>query len=55
MKMLKRFVDWFEEGLDVFYGHGNDGLIYGIYYYEDENDFPLEVEWYKTEEERANA
>ena len=53
--MLKRFVNWFEESLQEFYGHDNQGLIYGIYYYDDPNDFPVEVEWFKTEEERANA
>jgi hypothetical protein len=53
--MLKRFVNWFDEGLDQFYGDNNQGLIYGIYHYEDPTDFPTEVEWFRTEQERANA
>ncbi len=53
--MPKRLVNWFEEKLDQFYGDDNKGLIYGIYYYEDPNDFPVEVEWFRTEEERSYA
>ena len=53
--MLK-CVNWFEEGLDTYYGHQNDGLMYGIYYYETENeDFPTEVDWFASEEERDQA
>lgn len=53
--MSKRFVNWFDEGLDSFYGDDNQGFIFGIYHYEDNEDFPIEVEWFKTEEERANV
>lgn len=53
--MLK-CVNWFKEGLDTYYGHRNDGLMYGIYYYETWNeDFPIEVEWFASEEERDQA
>lgn len=50
-----RAVNWFEEGLNNFYGDNNNGLVYGVYYYEDEEDFPQEVQWYATEQERDLA
>jgi len=53
--MPKRFVNWFEESLQKFYGHDNQGYVHGIYYYDDPDNFPIHVEWYQTEKERANA
>jgi len=46
-------VNWYDEGLNQFYNDDNNGLIYGIYYYEDGEDFPIDVEWFKTEEQRT--
>lgn len=51
----RRIVNWFDEGLDQFYGDNNQGFIFGIYHYEDTDDFPIEVEWFKTEEERTKC
>ena len=53
--MITRLVNWHEEGLRTFYGDDNQGLIYGIYYYDDPDDFPAEIRWFATEEERAAA
>lgn len=50
--MTIKAVDWFEEGLDKYYGHDNQGFVYGVYYYEDGEDFPTEVMWFKSENER---
>jgi hypothetical protein len=50
-----RAVNWFEEGLNTFYGDNNNGFIYGVYYYEDVEDFPQEVQWYATEQERDSV
>lgn len=47
---FKRPVNWLEEGLQDTYGDDNDGHIYGIYLYE--GDEVIDVQWYKTEEER---
>lgn len=52
MVINAKYVNWFDEELDQFYGHGNDGLVHGVYVYgEDDFDFPFEVMWFKTEEE----
>ena len=45
-------VNWYEEELDKFYKHDNNGLVWGIYYYDDTGSDIIEVEWYKTEKER---
>lgn len=45
-------VNWFDEELSEFYGDDNQGLIYGIYAYDDGEDFPTDVQWFKTESER---
>ena len=50
-------VNWFEEELHKFYSEDkdNNGLIHGIYYYDNIHiDYAnvCEVEWYETEEER---
>ena len=50
-----KFVNWYTEELDKFYNDDNQGYIYGLYYYEDEEDFPTEIEWFKTEEDRGNT
>ena len=50
--MTTRLVNWFKEELPRFYGDDNNGLIHGIYYYDDPEDFPVEVCWFATEEER---
>ena len=49
-----RYVNWFAEGLASFYGDDNEGLIHGIYVY-DEDDFPYHVEWFKSEDEARAA
>ena len=45
-------VNWYDEGLDKFYDTDKDnkGLIWGVYYLEGED--VIDVEWFKTEEER---
>ena len=45
-------VNWYDDEIDLSYLHhpDNQGYIYGIYYYQDED--VIEVEWFKTEEER---
>jgi hypothetical protein len=48
-----RKVNWFDEKLNDFYEDDNNGLIYGVYSYEDD-DFPYDVAWFKTEEEQQN-
>jgi hypothetical protein len=48
---MKVYVNWFNEGLDTFYGDDNQGLIHGVYTYEDEEDFPIDVSWFATEEQ----
>jgi len=42
-------VNWHDEGLES----DNQGYIYGIYYYQDEE--VIEVEWFKTEEKRDTS
>jgi len=49
--MIARYVNWFDEDLHTFYGDDNQGYTHGVYYYMDEDDFPTDVEWFKTEEE----
>jgi hypothetical protein len=49
-----RYVNWFTEKLESFYGDDNQGLVHGIYVY-DEDDFPCHVEWFKTEAEARAA
>jgi hypothetical protein len=46
-----RYVNWFDAELESFYGDDNNGFIHGIYVYDDLDDFPIHVEWFKTEEE----
>ena len=48
---LDKYID--EEELDRFYGHNNKGYIFGIYCYDGEDI--IDVQWYKTEEERDIA
>jgi hypothetical protein len=45
-------VNWYDEELDKFYDTDKDnkGLIWGVYYLENED--VIDVEWFKTEEER---
>ena len=50
-----KYVNWFDEGLDTYYGDDNNGLIHGIYIYDDMDDFPIEVEWFKTERDARKA
>lgn len=53
--MIARYVNWFDEDLHLFYEDDNKGLVHGVYYYMDEDDFPCEVEWFKTEDEARKA
>ena len=55
MQSMKK-VNWYTEELDDFYDEDkdNNGYIYGIYIYENEDEDHTEVEWFKTEEERDN-
>jgi hypothetical protein len=46
-----KYVNWFDEDLHTYYGDDNNGLIHGIYCYMDEDDFPFDVSWFKTEDE----
>lgn len=48
-------VNWHEEGLEEFYGDNNKGFIYGVYAYEEDDDCPCDVSWFKTEETRDLA
>ena len=50
-----RYVNWHTEDLQEFYGDDNSGLIHGVYVYENDEDFPVHVEWFKTEEEAREA
>jgi len=50
-----KYVNWFDEELDSFYGDDNQGLIHGIYVYDCEEDYPYHVEWFKTEEDARKA
>ena len=47
-----RKVNWYNEELDKFYDADKDnkGLIWGVYYLENEDI--IDVEWFKTEDER---
>jgi hypothetical protein len=53
--IMIKFVNWYDEELDKFYNDDNKGYIYGLYYYEDEENFPIDVEWFKTESDRVNT
>jgi hypothetical protein len=33
---MDKKVNWYEEELDRFYGHDNNGYIFGIYHYENQ-------------------
>lgn len=46
-------VNWFDEELEDFYGDDNNGLIHGVYSYDD-NDEIYDVAWFKTETEQQN-
>jgi hypothetical protein len=52
---MYKLVNWHDENLSAFYGDNNKGYIFGIYYYEDPEDFPTELEWFNSEETRAAA
>jgi hypothetical protein len=52
---MYKLVNWYQEQLEQFYGDDNKGFIYGVYYYSDPDDFPDEVEWFISEQERAAA
>tara|TARA_Y100000296_G_scaffold6804_1_gene8200 strand:+ start:613 stop:798 length:186 start_codon:yes stop_codon:yes gene_type:complete len=43
---------WNDEGLHKFYGHNNNGLIWGINYLDEDLDQTVECEWFKTRQER---
>ena len=53
MDTVDKKVNWYEEELDRFYGHNNEGYVFGIYCYDGEDI--IDVQWYKTEEERDIA
>jgi hypothetical protein len=46
-----KYVNWYDEKLDSFYGDNNQGLVHGVYVYQDLEDFPSDVSWFKTESE----
>ena len=52
-RTASRAVNWFDEELEDFYGDDNNGFIYGVYSYDDD-DFPYDVAWFKTETEQQN-
>jgi hypothetical protein len=47
---MDKIVNWYEEGLDKIYDNDNNGYTFGIYYYD--GDTILDVEWFKSEDER---
>ena len=53
MDTVDKKVNWYEEELDRFYGHNNNGYVFGIYCYDGEDI--IDVQWYKSEEERDKA
>ena len=53
--MRYRAVNWIDEGYCETYGDDNNGFIYGVYVYDDEDDFPLDVSWFKDEDTRDLA
>jgi hypothetical protein len=56
MVISAKYVNWFDEELHLFYGHENDGLTHGIYTFgEDDDCFPIDVSWFKTEAEARAA
>jgi hypothetical protein len=50
-----RTVNWFDEGLDEYYQDNNNGLVHGIYAYEDDEDYPIDVQWFASEADRQNV
>ena len=46
-------VNWYDEELDDFYAHENNGYVWGIYTYDGEDR--IDVTWYKSEKERDFA
>jgi len=50
-----KYVNWHDEELDTFYGDDNNGFIHGIYVYDEDDDFPSHVEWFRTESETRKA
>ena len=53
---LDKKVNWYEEELDRFQGHDNNGYIFGIYHYDGEDIYwEIDAQWYKSEEERDKA
>ena len=56
MDTVDKKVNWHEEELDRFYGHDNNGYIFGIYHYDGEDIYwEIDAQWYKSEEERDKA
>lgn len=51
---MYKLVNWNDENLQQFYGDNNNGLIYGIYFYGDSEDFPIAVEWFDSEDSRLS-
>jgi hypothetical protein len=51
--MLK-LVNWYNEELNKFYNtdKNNNGYIYGIYAYDEYGEEILDVQWFKTIEQR---
>ena len=49
--MKKIAVNWYEEKLHKFYEDNNEGLIYGVYHL-DEEDQVQDIVWFKTIEEQ---
>jgi len=49
-----RLVNWYDEELDIFYDTNKDnkGYIHGIYTYDGEEI--IDVQWFKTTEQREN-
>jgi hypothetical protein len=49
-------VNWYDECLDSFYGDDNNGYVFGVYAYDDDDeDFPIDVSWFKCKKTRDLA
>jgi hypothetical protein len=43
-------IHWNEQGLHKFYGHNNQGFVFGIEFQDEEDNY--ECQWFQTKRER---